>query len=347
MRHRTASVPAPPQPALALPSSPPPPLAPVAQLVVIAASPATSNAVVAGLAICMAMAVVTVMLFAGGKLMKRRRNNRLRRARGQFAYDVFLSYRRADGEVVDSVTDKLRQEGLRVFLDRSGDMSGRPFDRELLRALRSSACCTPVVTVNAMVRLASVGATGLDYTLIEYVLALHLALTGQLKLLYPLMVGEEVSDASEDGRLRRDVLWANPAFKAARDALPDVVPTATLAFADALLRAEMGPGATLHSALREATVRQLMCSRSSDVGFTGLLMHDACLLTGPREDAELYVRHRYAANVKTLVYGSRPSQHINLVSAQAAPGGASAGAHSAASSRPQEGLVRYDTMMNV
>ena len=294
----------------------PPPPAPLQQVVVVT-STLPNNALIAGVALCAASVAATALLLGGSKLVKHQRGWRRQRARGRFAYDVFLSYRRVDCLVVDNVTDKLRQEGLRVFVDRSGDMSGRPFDRELLRALRGSACCSPVITLFAMTRLEAVRADALDFTLVEYVLALHLSLTGQLRLLYPLIVGEEVHDG-EGSRPRRDVLWSNTAFRAARDGLPDIVPTATLSLADALLRAECGPAAALHPALAGATVRQLMCARNSDVGFTGLLMHDACLLVGLREDSDLYIRHRYAANIKTLVYGLRPSDSAQGVRARRA-----------------------------
>ena len=288
-------------------------------------APPSSMAVVAGLAICASLLALAVMFAVTTQQLTQRRSKRARLARSAFAYDVFMSYRHVDFAVVESVADKLHMEGLRVFRDRGGHMSGRPFDRELLRALNTSACFTPVITVNAMARLAGVGASDLDYTLVEYVLALHFVLTGSLKLLYPLMVGEEEPPAAGT-RPRWDVLWANARFKAARDALPDTVPTATLDFTDGCLRAELGPSATLHSALRSATVRQLMCARAGDdSGFTGLLMHDACSLTGLQEDAELYIRHRYAANIKSLVYGQPPGSQPSRAATDDTGASASAG----------------------
>jgi hypothetical protein len=44
-----------------------------------------------------------------------------------------------------------------------------------------------------------------------------------------------------------------------------------------------------------------MFARNDNDGFTGLLRHDACSLTGLQEDAELYIRHRYAANIKSFL----------------------------------------------
>jgi hypothetical protein len=211
-----------------------------------------------------------------------------------------LSYRHVDFAVVDGIADKLNLESLRVFLDRGGSMAGRPFDRELLRAIHSTACFTPVITVHAMTVLATIDEARLDYTIVEYLVALHFSLTGKLKLIYPIMVGEETRD-SANARPRWDVLWENEAFKAARNALPNTVPTASLEFADSVLRAEFGPSAALHSALRNATIQQIMCARDDTDGFTGVLRHDACSLTGLQEDAELYIRHRYAANVRSVM----------------------------------------------
>jgi hypothetical protein len=214
----------------------------------------------------------------------------------RYAYDVFLSYRRTDFAVVDGVCDKLQLEGVHVFIDRAGYMAGRPFGRELLVALHSSAVFTPVITLSAMERLTGIGAADVDVTLVEYVLALHFMATGRLKMLYPLMVGDEKQDSS--GK-RWDVLWHNARFKALRAALPDVVPAATLAMAAASLRAEYG--VELMPCLACASVRDIMCA--SDEPFSGLLSYDACSLTGLQEDAALYVRHRFAANIKRMLAG--------------------------------------------
>ena len=285
------------------PTLPQPPPAPVQLVVVPASNPQSNPAFVSVLAIGLASFATIVLLLARSTVERAGTRRRTRAAAAiaqRFTHDVFLSYRRVDFAVVERIADKLNLEALRVFVDRGGTMAGRPFDRELLRAIKGSACFTPVITLHAMTVLAGITATQLDFTLVEYVVALHFSLTGKLKLLYPIMIGEETCDGA-NMRPRWDVLWENAAFKAARNALPDIIPTALLEFTDSVLRADFGPGEALHSALRNATIRQIMCARDDHDGFTGLLGHDACSLAGLVDDAELYIRHRFAANVKSVM----------------------------------------------
>ena len=86
-----------------------------------------------------------------------------------FNFDVFLSYRRLDGRIVDAVQDKLLLNSLRVFKDVNGHMAGRPFDVELFRVIRDSAVFVPVLTLEGMRRLASLTAESADFTLAEYI----------------------------------------------------------------------------------------------------------------------------------------------------------------------------------
>ena len=64
--------------------------------------------------------------------------------------------------------------------------------------------------------------------------ALELQARGALAAMFPLVVGAECTAA--DGRPARDRLFNNARFRELRAALPALVPTATLAHADALLR---------------------------------------------------------------------------------------------------------------
>jgi hypothetical protein len=275
----------------------------------------SNSAFVSVLAIGIASFATVVLLLVNstlGQAIKRRRTRAAARASilQRFTYDIFLSYRRVDFAVVDVIADKLNIEALRVFVDRGGSMAGRPFDRELLCAIEATACFTPVITLHAMTVLANTTATQLDFTLVEYLVALHFSLTGKLKLIYPIMVGEETHDVNT--RPYWDALWQNSAFKAACNALPDTIPTTSLEFTDSVLRAEFGPSAALHSALRNATIRQIMFARNDNDGFTGLLRHDACSLTGLQEDADLYIRHRYAANIKPFLQQVRGCKGASL-----------------------------------
>ncbi len=61
------------------------------------------------------------------------------------AVDVFLSYRRRDGDVVTPIAERLRGRGLSVFFDRWSLVPGEPFQPALERALRG--CRTVVVFI--------------------------------------------------------------------------------------------------------------------------------------------------------------------------------------------------------
>lgn len=62
-------------------------------------------------------------------------------------YDVFLSYRRRDGDLVASIAERLRDRGLSIFFDRWSLVPGEPFQPALERALRGSR--TVVVFIGA------------------------------------------------------------------------------------------------------------------------------------------------------------------------------------------------------
>jgi hypothetical protein len=83
-----------------------------------------------------------------------------------FVFDVFLSYRRLDGRLVDAVQDKLLLEpAARLQGSANGHMAGRPFDVELFRVIRDSAVFAPVITLEGMRRLALLRPDQADFTL--------------------------------------------------------------------------------------------------------------------------------------------------------------------------------------
>lgn len=139
-------------------------------------------------------------------------------------------------------------------------------------------------------------------------------------------MGEPVP--SNDGRLARDRLFANRAYKVARNVLPRIVPAATLAVADTLLCKMLGRG--LRASLASATVRDIMlgrddcqCSGGGDAEPSecqadskrvhGILRMDACFLEGLQEDETLYLRCRYAANVTAALARAPPPAHLVLL----------------------------------
>jgi hypothetical protein len=254
------------------------------------------------------------------------------------AHDVFLSYRRTELQMADAVHDKLALAGLRVFYDRSGAMAGRPFEQELFRAIRDAPVFAPLITLADVQRWAAHDAAGApDFTLAEIVIALHFSRSGRVRLIFPLLVGEAVERPVTAGGGERDYLFSNAGFKAARDALPAVVPTATLALVAAMFKAA-GGGEALDPALAAATVRSLILgagaagmhakapagagdSDATSAAATGaeaeethvavsvpeggggaswlrgILEMDAVFLYGPDEQSGLVLRHRYAENM--------------------------------------------------
>jgi hypothetical protein len=108
-------------------------------------------------------------------------------ARAAYLYDVFLSYRRTYAEVVNIIEDKLghRDVDLRVFRDVRGAMAGVDFDVELCRFMRASAVFVPVLTLNALRRLADVTPEVIDITCAEYAMALWLLRVGRIRGVCP------------------------------------------------------------------------------------------------------------------------------------------------------------------
>ncbi len=53
-------------------------------------------------------------------------------------YDIFVSYSRKDGEVVQSVVDRLKAEGYRCWMDVDGIESGDAFKRKIVAAIKNS-----------------------------------------------------------------------------------------------------------------------------------------------------------------------------------------------------------------
>ena len=265
-----------------------------------------------------------------------RRSSRRQRAASR-KHDVFVSYRRADVPLADQVHDKLTLAGLRVFYDRGGAMAGRPFEQELFRAVRDAPVFAPMVTLEVMKGLAAHCPAAVDFVLAELLIAMHFARTGRVRLIFPLLVGEWCKGTDVSGGGERDCLPFNAHFKAARDALPQVVPTATVAMVQAMFNAS-GDGEALRPELATATVRRLILGaaaaapsdaagsgdaegagavreqemaplrldsagalasapRPAGGAICGLLEHTTVVLHGPDEQAGLVLRYRYAQRI--------------------------------------------------
>ncbi len=217
-----------------------------------------------------------------------------------FGFDVFLSYRRLDGRLVDAVQDKLLLNALRVFKDVNGHMAGRPFDVELFRVIRDSAVFAPVLTIEGMRRLAALTPDVADFTLAEYVTALYFFDAGDIPLVYPLAVGAESTNAQ--GKPEWDKLFESPQFKLYRDALPEFVPTATMKLVNSVFLKILGH--PLPEPFRTLTVREVMLGRVGDVSQTqlpGLFSFDLYFLMCLQEDLALHIEGRFARNIRAAL----------------------------------------------
>ena len=129
-------------------------------------------------------------------------------------------------------------------------------------------------------------------------------MTGRIARIYPLLVGCEVTEPTGlygAPRVRRDLLNENEEWRRARDSLPSIIPIACVETSAALLRL-VADGEELLPCLRTATVYELMCASVNTAGHStfpeGILTHDWCQLTGLPQDTELYIRKRFAANIR-------------------------------------------------
>ena len=217
--------------------------------------------------------------------------------------DVFLSYRRSDLAIADAVVDQLRLAGLRMFYDRGGLMAGRPFEEELHRAVKNSCAVSVLVTVDFVHSLVGHQPDHVDWLLVELLLAMHYLHTRPRRHIFPLLVGPPLMNAGIVPQ--RGFLLTDAAFVAYRDALPDIVPTATLALVTRMLARDEGGGSALNPALQRITVRQLMLghptrsaeSSSRPVACTGLLSILPVSIHGPDDHTGLLLRHRYAERI--------------------------------------------------
>jgi hypothetical protein len=234
-------------------------------------------------------------------------------------YDVFLSYRRVDHRIMETITDKLKLAGLSVFVDRAGDMAGLPFKTEIFQAMKSSAVVVPLITSEVMRTLSScepaVWDTKIDFLIVEFLFALHLLSTGAIARVYPLLVGDEFQ-SSQSHRIEWDNLLRNANFKKHLAALPDVIPRASLACAYSVISSVAGEAP--YNLPPDSTVRDVVCGKTArfvpaapgkdeEHGadqhphrhlMDGILSMDAFTLACPLEDLDLYIRGQFVANLR-------------------------------------------------
>ena len=273
-----------------------------------------------GLGIGLGMGIFLVSACAAGLLLRRRRlaTDPSRPSSADWSrglelhaavplrFDVFLSYRLQDHRLADAIVDKLTLAGLNVFIDKGGVMSGRPLMSELFIAMRSSAVVIPLITMDTMASFsddARTDHTEIDFILAEYIIALHLLQTGDVRMVYPILVGEEVTNAQ--GRAEWSELRKMPQYRKLSDVVPDVPPHATIAAVNYVL--------AMHGAFAKdnklpsttQTVRDIVLgrypSKEGDMGATGILTMSSFNMACPLEDLGLYVQNRVVNNIRRVL----------------------------------------------
>lgn len=114
-----------------------------------------------------------------------------------FTKHVFISYRvDSDANVADKLCDKLRAEGVKVWLDRREIRGGKKWDEEFANGLAASAIFVPIISRKALARTEKrPGFADLaedarcDNVLLEYRLAGELQERKRLRAIFPLFVG--------------------------------------------------------------------------------------------------------------------------------------------------------------
>ena len=217
---------------------------------------------------------------------------------------VFVSYRRSDLDLADIVVDQLHLAGLRVFYDRGGEMAGRPFEEELHRAVRECRVSSVIVTVDLLRSLVAHQPALVDWLLVELLLSVHYLRTLPGRHIFPLLVGPPTERHAVFPQ--RSHLLTDANFVASRDALPDVVPSATLALVSRMLQRDQG-GSAFDAALQGITVKQLLLGQPATtvvegaLPFTGLLSIASVSIHGPDDYMPLVLRHRYADRIITVL----------------------------------------------
>ena len=124
--------------------------------------------------------------------------------------------------------------------------------------------------------------------------------SGDIPLVYPLAVGAESNNAQ--GKPEWDKLFDNAQFKAYRDDLPDIVPTATLNLVNGVFWKILGHA--LPAEFSNLTVREIMLGRAGDASHAampGLFSFDLYFLMCLQEDLALHIEGRFARNIRAAL----------------------------------------------
>lgn len=189
-------------------------------------------------------------------------------------YDVFVSYRRADGAWVARVVSELARARLRVFEDVLGDMAGRPWQTEVFCAACGCTVFCPVLSLASLRGMArgAAAAGAVDAVVLEMILALALFGAGRVWTILPLLLLVPPKPPPRGGASAAAALGQPPQAaleeeyeqvlsELASSAAAALPARASLALADELLR--RGLGRSLPEELEGATVRDVLLGREA------------------------------------------------------------------------------------
>jgi hypothetical protein len=198
-------------------------------------------------------------------------------------YDVFISYRwgQYDSVFVEKTFDMFTNfsvaadmRAVEVFLDRKRLQDGRLFKLDFAAALTHSLIALPVVSVDALGRMVDHNPDAVDNVLLEWIMILQCYQAGRLLKVFPVLFGSRASGLEVPGQQAnsasvciQEPLTTDFFTESAKDLLPKLVPTATLAQAAELLTAngvapsESMRAYTVHSVVH-ALLQFLLCKAS-------------------------------------------------------------------------------------
>jgi hypothetical protein len=184
-------------------------------------------------------------------------------------YDVFLSYRwgRHDSEFTEQLFDMFtnlsvgaQSRAVEVFLDRKRLQEGRLFKSDFAAALTHTLVVVPVMSVDALGRMVEHDTTQSDNVLLEWIMILESFAAGKILKVFPILFGTRKPDDALSSGMGSEGFTVTDFFtEKIKDHLPKTVPTATLAQATELLRANgIEPSVKMHAYTLHSIVHELL-----------------------------------------------------------------------------------------
>jgi hypothetical protein len=214
-------------------------------------------------------------------------------------YDVFLSYRwgRYDSEFTEQLFDVFtnlsvgaQSRAVEVFLDRKRLQEGRLFKSDFAAALTHALVVVPVMSVDALGRMATHDPFQADNVLLEWIMILESFAAGKILKVFPILFGKRV----EQGVAASGAVIADFFADGIKEHLPKIAPAVTLTQAAELLRANgIEPSDRMRSYTVHSIVHELLgflLCKASDFGaqqLVGAFAEKVVHLLGDCGDAAL------------------------------------------------------------